>query len=74
MRVWLSLHLPPLKSITKDSGYLVHIVFHIIINWVDVWEPISSYFIHNITGFLLGLYRIFWTPYYVVRIINNELH
>ena len=59
MRGWLSLHLTPLKSITKHTFYLVHIFSHLIINWVDLWEYMSSYFIHNITWFLLGIYRIF---------------
>ena len=66
----MSLHLATLKSINKYTGYLVHIVFRLIINWVALWEPMSSFVIHNITGFLLGLYQIFRTPYNVVQLIN----
>ena len=55
----MPLHLAPLKYITKHTCYLVHIGFRLIINWVALWEPMSSYFIYNITGFLLGLYRVF---------------
>ena len=71
MRGWLSLHISPPNYITKHTGYLLHIVFRLIINLVDLWETMSSYFIQDSTRFLLGLYRVFRIPYYVVRLINT---
>ena len=63
MRGWILLHLAPLASITKHTGYLVRLVFHRIINWVALEEPMSSSFIHNISKGLLGLYLEFsWLP------------
>ena len=50
------------------QSFISLLLFHQIIIWVDLWESMSS---HNITGLLLGCFRIFWTPYYVVRLINT---
>ena len=56
---WVSLHLLPLTSITKQKGYLVRMAFRQIINLVALGEPMSSSFINNITRVLLGLYLDF---------------